>query len=144
MKNEYEQRLAGVRADMQNLGLDVLLTADPANMHYLSGYDGWSFYVPQCLIIGAQDDTPPFWWGRGIDAAGAKRTVWMGDEHLFSYGDEYVHNPPRHAGEHLAKTLAGLFSAISVMKMIVSILPRPRWRLCKKVCRNLSLSSPMA
>ena len=95
---------------MQNLGLDVLLTADPANMHYLSGYDGWSFYVPQCLIIGAQDDTPPFWWGRGIDAAGAKRTVWMGDEHLFSYGDEYVHNPPRHAGEHLAKTLAGLFS----------------------------------
>ena len=60
MKNEYEQRLAGVRADMQNLGLDVLLTADPANMHYLSGYDGWSFYVPQCLIIGAQDDTTAF------------------------------------------------------------------------------------
>lgn len=27
--------------------LDVLSCADPANMNYLSGYDGWSFYGHQ-------------------------------------------------------------------------------------------------
>ncbi len=114
MINEYQQRLSNVRDYMQKRGLEVLLTADPANMHYLSGYDGWSFYVPQCLIIGIKENTPPVWWGRGIDHAGAKQTVWMSEEYLFSYGDEYIHNPPHHAGEHLAQTLAGLFSAGSI------------------------------
>ncbi len=26
-------------------GMEVLLVMDPANMNYLTGFDGWSFYV---------------------------------------------------------------------------------------------------
>ena len=43
---EYRERQAKTKARMAAEGVDVLLASDPANMCYLSGYDGWSFYVP--------------------------------------------------------------------------------------------------
>ena len=52
---EYARRLARVRERMQALGIDVLLVTDPANMNYVSGYDAWSFYVHQAVIV------PPEW-----------------------------------------------------------------------------------
>ncbi|MCH9758925.1 MAG: M24 family metallopeptidase [Proteobacteria bacterium] len=103
----YRRRLRAVQAEMQRRGVDILLVADPANMYYLSAYDGWSFYVPQCLIVLAKGEAP-LWWGRGIDLAGARRTVWMEEDALFGYSDDYVHNPPHHPGEHLAQTLTDL------------------------------------
>ncbi|MBT6118287.1 MAG: ectoine hydrolase DoeA, partial [Rhodospirillaceae bacterium] len=50
-KNEYAKRLAKVRAAMAEKGIEVLIEADPANMNYLTGYDGWSFYVPQLVVV---------------------------------------------------------------------------------------------
>ena len=110
---DYRRRLAGVQSRMRARGLDIMLTADPANMYYLSAYDGWSFYTPQCLIIRADDDAP-LWWGRGIDAAGARRTVWMDEAMIIGYGDDYVHNPPAHPAEHLAQTLTDLTNGKSL------------------------------
>lgn len=104
-KEVYQQRVRRVQDAMRQRGLDVLLTADPANMYYLSAYDGWSFYVPQCVVLLAEAEAP-IWWGRGIDAPGARRTVWMEKEQIVGYGDDYVHNPPAQAGAHLAETLA--------------------------------------
>jgi Xaa-Pro aminopeptidase len=37
-------------------GLDCLIAPDPANMHYLTGYDGWSFYVHQGVLLGLEGD----------------------------------------------------------------------------------------
>src|ERR1700716_1061331 len=48
---EYEDRLAKTRAAMEGRGIDVLLVTDPANLYYLTGYDAWSFYVPQAVIV---------------------------------------------------------------------------------------------
>ncbi|WP_241358460.1 aminopeptidase P family N-terminal domain-containing protein, partial [Klebsiella pneumoniae] len=47
MVSEYQARIARVKATMESQGLDLLVVANPANMNYLCGYDGWSFYVPQ-------------------------------------------------------------------------------------------------
>ena len=72
---EYQRRLRQTRAHMEKQDLDLLIVSDPSNMAWLTGYDGWSFYVHQCVIVGPTGD--PVWFGRGQDANGALRTVWM-------------------------------------------------------------------
>lgn len=87
---------------MNEAGISVLIASDPSNMAWLTGYDGWSFYVHQAVIIGPQGE--PVWWGRGMDANGAKRTVYMSHDNIAGYLDEFVQNPDCHPME----TLAGL------------------------------------
>ena len=89
---------------MAERGLAALIVADPSNMAWLTGYDGWSFYVHQAVIL--THDAPPRWWGRPMDAVGAQFTVWMGDDALFSYPDAYVQNSERHPYAHLAGLLS--------------------------------------
>ena len=55
--SEYHERIRQAKTRMAQQGFDTLLVADPANMNYLTGYDGWSFYTPQ-LVIVAQDRKP--------------------------------------------------------------------------------------
>ena len=63
---EYDSRLSKTRVAMQALGLDLMIVSDPSNMHWLTGYDGWSFYVHQCVVVPL--DGPPIWFGRSQDA----------------------------------------------------------------------------
>lgn len=97
---EYAARLAKVRAAMNKAGCGVLLITDPANMAWLTGYEGWSFYVHQGVLVGPSG--APLWWGRRMDARGARRTVYMSDSHIFGYDDTYVQNPEMHPMEDLA------------------------------------------
>ncbi len=97
---EYAQRLAKTRAAMQRDGIDLLIVCDPSNMAWLSGYDGWSFYVPQCVLVALDGD--PLWFGRGQDANGARRTVYMAPDNIIGYPDYLVMNPPQHAMSWLA------------------------------------------
>ncbi|MBO9455661.1 ectoine hydrolase DoeA [Paracoccus sp. R12_1] len=101
---EYEERLRKTRASMAKLGLDLLIVSDPSNMAWLTGYDGWSFYVHQCVIVGP--DGPPIWFGRGQDAQGALRTVWMPDDNIIGYPDYYVQSVERHPMDYLWAQLA--------------------------------------
>ncbi|HIC66905.1 MAG TPA: ectoine hydrolase DoeA, partial [Paracoccus sp.] len=101
---EYEQRLRKTRSSMEKLGLDLLIVSDPSNMAWLTGYDGWSFYVHQCVIVGP--DGPPIWFGRGQDAQGALRTVWMPDDYIIGYPDYYVQSVERHPMDYLWASLA--------------------------------------
>src|SRR5215212_1089352 len=87
-REEYAARLAKTRAAMEARGIDLLLVTDPSNMHWLTGYDGWSFYVHQGVLVRLDED--PIWFGRGQDANGALRTVWMQPERIVGYPDEYV------------------------------------------------------
>ena len=48
---EYAGRLTRTRERMAAAGVELLVITDPANMNYLSGYDAWSFYVPQALLV---------------------------------------------------------------------------------------------
>lgn len=101
---EYEQRLKKTRASMEKQGMDLLLVTDPSNMAWLTGYDGWSFYVHQCVIIGPTG--APVWFGRGQDAQGALRTVWMSEDQIIGYPDHYVQSMERHPMDYLAAQLA--------------------------------------
>jgi Xaa-Pro aminopeptidase len=50
-KKEYLDRVKKVKLKMSKNNIDVLLVASPANQFYLTGYDGWSFYTPQMVLI---------------------------------------------------------------------------------------------
>lgn len=94
-KEEYLERIAKTRNRMDEQGIEVLVVSDPANMNYLTGYDGWSFYVPQVVVL-AVDAEEPLWIGRGMDAAGARHTTFLQPENIVGYPDHYVQNPVRH------------------------------------------------
>ena len=105
-QTEYDRRIAEVTKRMEAHGLDALFITDPSNMAWLTGYDGWSFYVHQGVLF--QPGSPPVWWGRMQDVAGAVRTVWMPDDHVVGYAEDYVQTPEKHPMEDLARHIAGL------------------------------------
>ncbi|MCK5622340.1 MAG: aminopeptidase P family N-terminal domain-containing protein, partial [Alphaproteobacteria bacterium] len=101
---EFAARVARAKTKMEEIGVDVLLVASPANQFWLTGYDGWSFYTPQMVVVAA-DLEQPLWVGRAMDAVGAKFTVFMSHEHIIPYGDEYVASDERHPMEFLVEIL---------------------------------------
>ncbi len=101
---EYEARVRKTRAAMAAKGVDLLIATDPSNMGWLTGYDGWSFYVHQAVIVPLEGS--PFWFGRPQDKAGARMTTFLAEDALFSYPDHYVQNPQMHPYEILSGILA--------------------------------------
>jgi ectoine hydrolase len=102
-RSEYDARLRKTRAAMEKADIELLIASDPSNMAWLTGYDGWSFYTHQAVLVGP--DGEPVWWGRAMDALGAKRTVYMGDDDITGYDDIYVQNPERHPMQTLAELI---------------------------------------
>lgn len=102
--SEYQERVRKVKARMEEEGVEVLLVSDPANMNYISGYDGWSFYVHQLLVLIIDEDDL-YWVGRGQDANGAKLTTWFDSDNIIPYGDEYVHASTIHPMDFAAEFL---------------------------------------
>jgi len=103
-REEYAARLAKTRAAMDAAGIELLVATDPSNMAWLTGYDGWSFYVPQGVLVPSTGE--PVWWGRGQDEAGALRTVYVARNNVVAYLDHYVMTTERHPMEHLASVIA--------------------------------------
>ncbi len=103
---EYDRRIALTRQAMSKHGLDALIVTDPSNQAWLTGYDGWSFYVHQAVILRL--DADPVWWGRMQDTAGAVRTVWMKTDSVIGYPDHFVQSTQCHPMEHLGSTLKAL------------------------------------
>ncbi|WOI55782.1 M24 family metallopeptidase [Palleronia sp. LCG004] len=106
---EYQRRLSLVRGRMEAEGLDILFVTNPSNMAWLTGYDGWSFYVHQGVIV--LPDADPLWWGRYMDGFGAHRTVWMSNDRVLSYSDDYIQSDDRHPMQTLAAHLGDLGGA---------------------------------
>ena len=105
-KAEYDRRIAKTRAAMQRAGIDLLFVTDPSNQAWLTGYDGWSFYVHQGVILPQEGS--PIWWGRYMDSLGALRTCWMQADSIHGYGDHYVQSTECHPMQDLAGHLRAL------------------------------------
>ncbi|MCG8594110.1 MAG: ectoine hydrolase DoeA [Kiloniellales bacterium] len=99
-RGEYLKRLRKTRQAMDRAGIEVLFACDPSNMAWLTGYDGWSFYVHQGVLIGPEGN--PVFWGRIQDANGALRTCYMDPADILGYPDDYVMSEVRHPMSHLA------------------------------------------
>jgi ectoine hydrolase len=103
---EYERRVKLVKERMDHQGLEVLLVMDPANMNYLTGFDGWSFYVHQGVIIFLNDPCP-VWFGRMQDSNAARLLTWLPEDHICGYKDEYVQSRYMHTMEFVAGLIRG-------------------------------------
>jgi len=101
---EYQQRVDKTKAAMDKHGMELLLVMDPANMNYLTGYDGWSFYVHQGVVVSL-DAEQPFWFGREQDSNGARMTCWIPNDCIHGYPDEYVQSRYTHTMRWLADLL---------------------------------------
>ncbi len=101
--DEFDARLTKTRQAMEKKGLELLLVTDPSNMNWLTGYDGWSFYVHQMVVLPIDD--LPLWYGRGQDANGARRTAWLPEDRLIGYPDHYVQSEVRHPMQLLAQII---------------------------------------
>jgi len=100
---EYDRRLQLTRSAMAHAGLDALFVTDPSNQAWLTGYDGWSFYVHQGVLVRLEGE--PMWWGRHMDMLGGRRTCWMSHDNILGYGDHYVQSTERHPMQDLAEHL---------------------------------------
>ena len=101
---EYDNRVAKVKTRMQAAGFDLIICQDPANMCYLSGFDGWSFYTPQCLLVHI-DEASPIWFGRAQDAKSAHITTDLPAANILSFSEPLVHHPVLHPYDELCELI---------------------------------------
>lgn len=98
---EYEARLEGVRAVMAERSLSAVVVVDPANLYYLTGYNAWSFYTPQCLVVPTSG--VPHLFARAMDAQGAHYTAYLDRDHIHGYPEHLVHRPDVHPFDWIAQ-----------------------------------------
>lgn len=102
---EYDLRLKKIRAEMEKRGLDLLIVNDVANQHYITGYDGWSFYTPQVVLVPIENEEP-VWIGRAMDAAGGLLTAWMKPENVVGFPEDHVQRADRHPMDWIAQWIS--------------------------------------
>ena len=86
---------------MDKKNMDIIILTDPSNMNYLTGYDGWSFYVPQGVIVSLDKDEP-IWFGRKQDSNGARITTFLKEENILGYPENLIQSPPSHPYDYVA------------------------------------------
>ena len=89
---------------MQAKGIDLLISQDTANINYLTGYDAWSFYYAQCVIIHA-DLEEPLLFVRDQDAGGAFLQNCWSQENIIIYAEKYIHTWPNHPYDYLIEII---------------------------------------
>ena len=80
--------------------LDALVIGDPANMNWLTGFDAWSFYVPQIMLVLPDHD--PIWMGREMDARAVYMTTYLGEDCVQPYPELYVQRAQSHPNDVVA------------------------------------------
>ena len=94
-KEEYKKRLQKVQKSMGEKGLELLISQDTNNMNYLTGYDAWSFYYAQCVIVHINSEEP-ICFVRAQDAGGAYIKTYLKNENIIKYEEKYIHTWPMH------------------------------------------------
>lgn len=100
--HEYRERTARLRQQMAERGMDALLVLNEANMHYLTGYAGYSEYVPQLALLG-QNEGDPWLILREMDIACATVTSYLPHSRILGYPEKCIgscrRNPWQAIGE---------------------------------------------
>lgn len=103
-KAEYAGRVADTKRRMQAAGFDLIICQDPANMCWLTGFNGWSFYVPQCVLVHVEEEWP-LWFGRAQDAKCARVTTDLPDRNIVPFSERLVQHKVEHPYDELAQLI---------------------------------------
>lgn len=93
-QQEYRNRTARLRRQMATRGMDALLVLNAANMNYLTGYEGFSDYVPQLALV-LQDEEDPWLILREMDVACATPSTYLPHSRILGYGEKYIASSQR-------------------------------------------------
>jgi ectoine hydrolase len=104
--SEYYQRVERVQQRMRERELDALVVTDPANLYYLSGYNAWSFYMPQCIVVPAYGQ--PHLFTRAMDANGAQHSSYFEAERIHGYPEHLIQRPDVHPYHWITETAVGV------------------------------------
>lgn len=88
-KSEYRSRTAKLREEMSKRGMDALLVLNESNLNYLTGYEGFSDYVPQLALVTLEDEDP---WVifRELDTHCAAASCYLPESRVLSYPEKFV------------------------------------------------------
>ena len=103
-KVEYARRVADTKQRMQAAGFDLIICQDPANMCWLTGFNGWSFYVPQCVLVRVEEEWP-IWFGRAQDAKCARVTTDLPDNNVVPFSERLVQHKTEHPYDELVQLI---------------------------------------
>ena len=99
-KKEFQERLKKTKILMHEKGIELLISQDTNNMNYLTGYDAWSFYYSQCVIVHINSDEP-LCFLRAQDSGGAYIKTYLKHENIIVYDEKYIHTWPTHPYDYL-------------------------------------------
>ena len=116
-KKEYKERLNKVKDSMQKLGIELLVSHDPANMNYLTGYDAWSFYYAQCVLVHINEEEP-ICFLRAQDAGGGYIKTYVQHKNIIPYEEKYIHT----TWSRDIQIILIAFMGICLLKIILMIL----------------------
>jgi ectoine hydrolase len=106
---EYRARVKRVSEAAQAEGIDLVVVLREASIVHLTGYEGYSEYVPQVAII-RPGDADPIVVLREMDIHCAFPTVYMDHSRIESYPESYIGTPDRSPWDFIGarvKELAG-------------------------------------
>lgn len=86
---EYRDRVRRVSMAMTAKGIDTLIVLSEANMCFLTGYEGYSDYVPQAAIVRAGDQDPIMVL-REMDIHCAYPTVYLDPSRVEHYPESCI------------------------------------------------------
>ena len=89
---------------MQAKGIDTLVVLNEAHMCYLTGYEGYSDYVPQAAILRAGDADPVLIF-REMDIHCAYPTVYLDKSRIECYPESYIGTAARSPWEVIGKRI---------------------------------------
>lgn len=139
-RGEYEGRLRRTRVALAERELDAIVIGDPSNINWLTGYDAWSFYTPQIMIVGQEIE--PTWIGREMDAGAATFTTYLPPEQVVGFPEPLVQRSDAHPAQYMAEWMrtVGLdgqsigyesdvyFLTPTAIDHLKEGLPNARWR----------------
>lgn len=101
-KEEYRKRTLCLRERMASIGIDAMLVLHEGNMNYLTGYEGFSDYVPQLALV-LQDQEDPWLILRDMDIACADASSYLPQSHVLGYPEKYIASSELTAWQPIAK-----------------------------------------
>lgn len=105
--SEYRERVKKVSKIMESRGIDVLLCLQESNICYLTGYEGYSDYVPQAVILKL-GDLDPLLVLREMDVQCATPTVYLDPAKVEGYPESYIGTPSRSPWEVIGAKAAAI------------------------------------
>lgn len=89
---------------MAERGMDALIVIEEANLNYLTGYAGYSAYVPQVALV-LLDDEDPWLIMRELDIHGAGVEAYLPESRILSYSEKFIGSKTLSAWRPIAEAI---------------------------------------